>query len=41
MEYHFELSSNSAQLSTKRSDDKFIEAMQVVFALTLLTSHKY
>ncbi|KAB2100314.1 hypothetical protein AG0111_0g11321 [Alternaria gaisen] len=27
MEYHFELSSNSAQLSTKRSDDKFIEAI--------------
>ena len=27
MEYHFELSSNSAQLSTKRSDDKFIQAM--------------
>ncbi|CAN9439830.1 unnamed protein product [Alternaria alternata] len=26
-EYHFELSSNSAQLSTKRSDDKFIEAI--------------
>lgn len=27
MEYHFELSSNSAQLSTKRSDDEFIEAV--------------
>ena len=27
MEYHFELTSNSAQLSTKRSDDKFIQAM--------------
>ncbi|RYN58159.1 hypothetical protein AA0114_g2009 [Alternaria tenuissima] len=26
-EYHSELSSNSAQLSTKRSDDKFIEAI--------------
>ncbi|RYN53703.1 hypothetical protein AA0118_g9539 [Alternaria tenuissima] len=28
MEYHFELSSNSAQLSTKRSDDKFIQVIQ-------------
>ncbi|CAN9424203.1 unnamed protein product [Alternaria alternata] len=27
MEYHFELSSNSAQLSTKRSDDNFIQAI--------------